>query len=146
VNDRPRPGDLIALDPQDCVERLSRAPWMRIAFVTGDGPTILPVNHVVFEDAVYFRTAPGSKLGSAARAGRVAIEVDGGDTATRIGWSVVAHGTAAIVHDPELVERLLALPFEPWALPEDRVFWIRVDIDAISGRAIVPKHGRSPGT
>jgi uncharacterized protein len=141
VNDRPRPGDLLALEPEECVERLSRAPWMRIAFVMNETPTILPVNHVVFEDAVYFRTAPGSKLGRAAQVDRVAIEADGGDPATRIGWSVVAHGTASIVHDRELEERLMALPFEPWALPEDAVFWIRIDIDTITGRTIVPKHG-----
>jgi uncharacterized protein len=142
VNDLPRPGDLLALDPAECVERLSRASWIRIAFVNAGGPTILPVNHVVFEDAVFFRTAPGSKLGLAAQADRVAIEADGGDSATRIGWSVVAHGRASIVHDRALVERLMALPFEPWALPEDAVFWIRIDIDTITGRTIVPKHGR----
>jgi len=134
----PRPGDLEAIDRSECVELLRQAPYVRIAFVTGTGPTVLPVNHVLFEDAIYFRTAPGSKLGMAAADAAVAIEADGGDDeTTRIGWSVVAHGRASIVTDELVLERLLALPFEPWALPDDRSFWVRVDVDDISGRTIV---------
>jgi hypothetical protein len=30
-------------------------------------------------------------------------------------------------------------PFEPWTLPSDKAFWVRVEIDDISGRTIVPK-------
>lgn len=136
----PKPGDLAAIDATDCVALLHAAPWIRVGFDPGDGPVVLPVNHVLHDDAVFFRTSPGSKLGSAARSQRVAIEADGGEESTRIAWSVMAQGTASIVQDPELVEALMALPFEPWALPEDKVFWVRIDIDTISGRRIV-RHG-----
>lgn len=134
----PQPGDLMPIPAERCVELLHRAPWVRIGFVTDEGPTILPVNHVIHGDAIYFRTAPGSKLGMAAKSGRIALEADGGDATTRIGWSVVAHGHASIVTDQQVVEQLMALPFEPWALPENKVFWIRVDVDSIDGREIVP--------
>jgi uncharacterized protein len=133
----PRPGDLVALDPAECVELLEQAPWVRIGFVVDGLPTVLPVNHLFHDDAIFFRTAPGSKLGTAAATGPVAIEADGGDTSTRIGWSVVAHGHARIVTDPALEEQLFALPFEPWALPDDKGFWVRVDVRSISGRRIV---------
>lgn len=137
MQDLPRPGDLVALDVDECVTLLEQAPWVRIGFITDDAPHVLPVNHLLRDDAIFFRTAPGSKLGTAAAGARVAVEADGGDERTRIGWSVVAHGNAEIVTDPVLEERLLAQPFEPWALPDDKGFWVRVEVSSISGRRIV---------
>ena len=135
---QPRPGDLLALERERCVELLGATPFVRIAFVTGGEPTILPVNHLLHAGAVYFRTAPGSKLGTAAADAAVAVQADHGDPATRTGWSVVAHGHATIVTDEAEMEALHAYSFEPWALPDARAFWVRVDIDDISGREIVP--------
>ncbi len=137
MSELPRPGDLVTIEADECVELLASAPWVRIAFVSGGLPTVLPVNHLFHEQAVYFRTAPGSKLGSAAADGPVAIEADGGDADLRIGWSVLAHGHSRIVTDPALEEALLAYPFEPWALPDDKAFWVQVDVEDISGRRIV---------
>jgi nitroimidazol reductase NimA-like FMN-containing flavoprotein (pyridoxamine 5'-phosphate oxidase superfamily) len=139
VNDHPRPGDMLELDRDECVRRLTDAPWARIAFTTDSGPRIFPINHLVMDDAVFFRTSPGSKLASAVRGAPVALEVDGGDAASRLGWSVVARGESSIVHDEELIEKLMLLPFEPWTLPEDKAFWVKVEIDDITGRTIVPK-------
>lgn len=133
----PRPGDLIALDRNRCVDLLTDADVVRVAFMTDQGPTILPVNHLVHGDAVYFRTAPGSKLGSAAADAQVALEADGSDPATRTGWSVVVHGRSSIVTDDELTAELYEQPFEPWALPDDRDFWVRVEVESISGRRVV---------
>jgi uncharacterized protein len=139
VNDHPRPGDLLELDREECVRRLIDAPWARIAFTTDSGPRILPINHLVVDGEVYFRTSPGSKLASAVRGAPVALEVDGGDAASRLGWSVVARGRSSIVHDEGLIERLMLQPFEPWTLPEDKAFWVWIEIDDITGRTIVPK-------
>ena len=133
----PRPGDLSELDRETCLELLGDAPFVRIAFVTARGPTVLPINHLMYGDAIYFKTAPGSKLGTAAAGGRVAIEADSGDDVSRTGWSVLVHGSASIVNDPELVEALHNHPFEPWALPAEQDFWVRVELDRVSGRRIV---------
>jgi uncharacterized protein len=133
----PRPGDLVEIGPTECLDLLASAPYVRIAFVVDDGPTVLPINLVLHAGGVYFRTAAGSKLGSAAASGRVAIEADGGDESTRVAWSVVIHGTVSILTDPTIEEELHALPDEPWALPDSRSFWVRVDVDRISGRRIV---------
>lgn len=141
MNDHPRPGTLLELDREECMRRLDRAPWARIAFTTDSGPRILPINHLVLDDAVYLRTSPGSKLGSAVRGVTVAVEVDGGDEASQLGWSVVARGRSSIVHDEALIERLMLQPFEPWTLPESKAFWVQVEIDELSGRTIVPKRG-----
>jgi uncharacterized protein len=137
VEKLPRPGDLEEIDREECVALLESAMFVRIGFVHGDAPDVLPVNHVVHQGAIYFRTAPGSKLGSAAAGGLIAIEADDGDPSTRIGWSVVAKGTASIVTDEAEIESLMSLPFEPWALPDTRAFWVRTDVHDLQGRRVV---------
>jgi nitroimidazol reductase NimA-like FMN-containing flavoprotein (pyridoxamine 5'-phosphate oxidase superfamily) len=137
VDRPPRPGDLTEIERDECVRLLQEAMFVRVGFIHEDAPDVLPVNHVVHDGAIYFRTAPGSKLGTAAADGPVAIEADDGDAATRVGWSVVAKGHASIVTDEAESEALLALPFEPWALPDTRTFWVRVDVEDIQGRRVV---------
>jgi uncharacterized protein len=132
------PGDLEPMDHDECWELLSGAPFVRLGFVTEQGPSILPVNHVLFEGDLYFRTATGSKLGTAASEGQVAVEADGVDEEQHRGWSVLGHGRASIVTDPDLTERLLSLDFTPWAAPDATVFWVRIRFDDLAGRRIVP--------
>ena len=132
-----RPGDLMALDPNECTQRLADAPWARIAFVADGLPTVLPVNVLLHREAIYFQTAAGSKLAAAAASGAVAVQVDGGDPDARTGWSVLAQGTASIVTDQDLDEDLWALDFEPWAIPDARHFWIQVEVTSITGREIL---------
>lgn len=133
----PRAGDLLAIDADRCVSLLEHAAWARLAFVLDGIPSVLPINVLFHDDAIYFRTAPGSKLAAAAASGSVAVQADSGDPATRVGWSVLAHGEASIVTDPAVEEELLAQPFEPWALPDDKPFWVRVEVTSITGRRIV---------
>ncbi len=133
----PRPGDLVPIAAEECVELLGSAMFVRVAFLVDGAPMVLPVNHLAHDGAIYFRTAPGSKLGLAAGGGQVAVEADDGDPVRRVGWSVVAHGRASIVTDQAEGESLLALPFEPWALPDSRDFWVRVDVQHIDGRRVV---------
>jgi uncharacterized protein len=142
VEKPPHPGDLAVIDPTECVTLLEAAMFVRIAFIADDHPNILPVNHLVHNGAIYFKTAPGSKLGNAAAGQLIAVEADSGDPQRRIGWSVVAHGRASIVTDPAEIESLMALPFEPWALPDTREFWVRVDVQRIDGRRVI-RHGES---
>lgn len=132
----PRPGDLLAIDPDTCVELLQSAAWVRLGFVLDGVPSILPINVLFHGQDLYFRTATGSKLAAAAAAGPVAVQADDGDATKRVGWSVLAHGHASILTDPEVEEALLALPFEPWAIPDDKPFWVRIEVADITGRRI----------
>jgi uncharacterized protein len=86
---------------------------------------------------VFFRTGPGSKLATAAADGPVVVQADGGDADERVGWSVLAQGHASIVTDTSVEEALHAQPFEPWAVPDDKPFWVRVELEHLSGRRIV---------
>ena len=133
-----QPGELEEIPAEECLELLRSVPWARVGFVAHDVPSILPVTILLHEGCVYFRTAPGSKLGSAAGGNVVAIQADGGDPDTRLGWSVLVHGHASIVTDGELEARLLALPLDSWTPPDDKAFWVGVTIDRVSGRRIAP--------
>lgn len=134
----PHPGDLVPLEHHDCVRRLQDAPWVRIGFTDAEGhPQVFPVSHLVYDHAVVFRTSPGSLLGVAAEGREVAVEVDGGEVADRIGWSVLARGATSLITDEAELERLHSLPFEPWAVPGDKTYWVRVEIESLTGRRIV---------
>jgi uncharacterized protein len=131
------PGDLEPIDRAECEELLASVPFVRLGLLTARGPSILPVNHVVVDGELFFRTEAGTKLAAAASEGRVAVETDGADLDRHLGWSVLGHGTASIVTDREQVEHLLSLDFTPWSAPDEKLFWVRVRFDDLEGRRIV---------
>jgi uncharacterized protein len=131
------PGDLEPIDRATCEELLASVPFVRLGLVTDRRVSILPVNHVVVDGDLYFRTEAGSKLAAAASEGQVAVETDGADVERHVGWSVLGHGTASIVTDRDEIERLLSLDFTPWNAPDEKMFWVRVRFDDLEGRRIV---------
>ncbi|MFF7677574.1 pyridoxamine 5'-phosphate oxidase family protein [Actinacidiphila glaucinigra] len=53
------------------------------------------------------------------------------------GWSVLVRGRARRVEDPEAVRYLAPRMYSgPWPGDDDRILWVRIDVDAISGRRI----------
>jgi uncharacterized protein len=128
------------VDRGECLRLLGTEEVGRVAFATGAGAAdILPINYVVDGDAVVFATAAGSKLTSAER-GSLTFEADHTDASTRSGWSVVIHGFAQVITNfdrPELVERLRALPINPWA-GGDRPHLVRIAPGTITGRRVGP--------
>lgn len=131
-----RPGDLVPIEPEECLRLLGSVGISRVGFVTNDGPDVLPVNHLVHDGRIVFRSAPGSKLGIAAAGARVAVEADDISETTNTGWSVVAYGEARIVTDPERLEALHLVDFAPWASPDLRDHWIEIDPDRVTGRRL----------
>ena len=125
----------VTLSQEECRERLAGASVGRVAFCTPQGPSIYPVNVGVVDGDVVFRTAPYTDLGSQVGGKQVALEVDEVHPADASGWSVVVHGEAVRVDEPEEVAQLRrALP-EPWA-PGQRVLIVRVVVAQMSGRGI----------
>jgi uncharacterized protein len=139
------PGDLEPIERAECEELLASVPFVRLGMITKRGPSILPVNHVLVDGELFFRTEAGSKLAAAASEGLVAVETDGADLERHVGWSVLGHGTASIVTDHETVERLSSLDFTPWNAPDEKMFWVRVRFDDLEGRRIVGGEPREPG-
>jgi uncharacterized protein len=131
-----RSGRIEQLDTAASMELLASRPVGRVAFVHHGRPEILPVNHVVDGWSIVFRTTYGPKLVAAASEAPVAFEADEHDPVTRTGWSVVVHGTAEVVLDAAVIERLESLELDTWAEPHERRHWVRIHPDSVTGRRI----------
>lgn len=127
---------LEVLDRYRCLRLLAANHLGRVAVVDGGRPLILPVNYILDDEAVLFRTAPGSKFDAAVRGAEVAFEIDSADPLYHTGWSVLGSGRAEEVTDPDELDRISRLPLRPWAAGE-KAHVIRVRLDQVSGRRIV---------
>ena len=131
------------LDAAECRRLLGSVPIGRIAFTDSALPAVQPVNFLVHDGAVIFRTAEGSKLAAATRNAVVAFEADEIDPEYQRGWSVLVVGHAREVTDPVLRRQLTELPLRPWAAGiRDHV--IRIPIEVINGRRIAPPARQQP--
>jgi nitroimidazol reductase NimA-like FMN-containing flavoprotein (pyridoxamine 5'-phosphate oxidase superfamily) len=132
-------------DPQTRVNVLTRDESLRllqdksyvgrVAFTTDGQIMVLPVNYLAEDDAIFFCTADGTKLSALRGGASVAFEVDASQAMYHSGWSVLVHGTAAEVIDPEELDRLRRGPLKSWAIPKTQ-HWVRISIDTITGRQI----------
>jgi len=126
------------LSEESCWELLAGNDLARLALRRGDGVDIFPVNYLVKDKRIYFRSAPGSKLVDLARDPAVAVEIDGSDA--RVWWSVVVRGHAERMDtDSEiLASGVLALhtltPTTTWN-------YIRIVPEAVTGRRFESARG-----
>jgi uncharacterized protein len=133
------PQRLEVLDREQCRDLVASQRVGRIGFCRGDGvPTVLPVNHVVDAWTVAFRTTFGAKLSAVLLERPVAFEVDGHDEAARTGWSVLVRGRAEHVVDDALARHLDDLELDTWADAVERSRWVRLTMDELAGRRILP--------
>ena len=123
------------LTKQECFGLLAGQHLGRVVLVDDRGPLALPVNFVVDQHSVLFRTDEGTKLAVASRGSRVAFEVDGTEEATRTGWSVLVRGEAVEVTDPAELARVRQLPLYPWA-PGAKARYIRILPTVLTGPRI----------
>jgi nitroimidazol reductase NimA-like FMN-containing flavoprotein (pyridoxamine 5'-phosphate oxidase superfamily) len=123
------------LNQRDCWQLLAGAPVGRIGVLNDSAPEIYPVNHVVDDETIVFRTDPGGKLRGLLRSPAVCYQVDGTDPDTETGWSVLVKGTAREVTQPDVLRRLAELPLRYWALG-DKHHWVRIVPAEVTGRRI----------
>lgn len=124
------------LDVDECQVLLACGLVGRVALCTPEGPQIFPVNYAVYENAVVFRTAPYSVLGSLAWNQRLALEIDHVDYERRRGWSVVASGRGEMVEDPDEIAAIRSSwDPSPWAGGERQLF-IKLQWTSLTGRQI----------
>jgi nitroimidazol reductase NimA-like FMN-containing flavoprotein (pyridoxamine 5'-phosphate oxidase superfamily) len=102
---------------------LRRAPFGRLAVAAIDQADIFPINFVVDDRVIYFRTAPGSKLLELTVNPRVAIEVD--DFTTEECRSVVVHGVAEELERQDDIDAADRLSLHAW-FPTLKYRWVRV--------------------
>lgn len=127
------------LPTEECRELLAAKSVGRVGFNGPDGPQILPVNHVIYQDDIYFRTAAESAIARAMPDSRVAFEVDDIDELMQRGWSVLATGDADLVHDPDLLVELWGDQGpKPWAVGI-RTQFIRIRANRLTGRRVLSR-------
>lgn len=134
-------------DPEGPLDELHESTsWMllrsvdvgRIATATTTGGIeIFPVNHLVDQGSIVFRTAAGTKLSSALAATEVAFEADNAapraDRQDEDPWSVVVHGQAELIIRPGDIFEAFDLQVRPWHT-SDKPYFVRIVPDRISGR------------
>ncbi len=122
---------IAVLDAQTCWRLLAEEEVGRLVVTIGQQPEIFPINYMVDEEAVVFRTAEGTKLGALFIGPAVAFEVDGYNPDAGDAWSVVIKGRAEEIPMHDLLDD--AFPLFPWsATPKAR--FVRVLSDEIAGR------------
>lgn len=120
------------LSAEDCWTLLAEARLGRLAVSVGDEVDIFPVNFVVSDGALYFRTSPGDKLLEVSVNPNVAFEIDRVDERTAA--SVVVHGTAERLERQSEIDAADRLPLTPW-IPTLKYRWVRIVPTRLSGRA-----------
>ena len=102
---------------------------------------MLPVNYVLHEGTIVFRTAHDSPTDEDLRTGiadaeyKVAFEIDEIDPAARQGWSVLVQGSAHHVDSADERASVLASGVAPWAGGVRELF-LRIMPTRITGRRI----------
>lgn len=127
---------LEVLDVEECMTLVTTVPIGRLAMIDGGEIAVLPVNHVVCDGRICFRSAPGAKLDAGIMQHVVTFEADDYDEATETGWSVVVKGRADLVSDPDELERLGDSGVRPWATPTFRTNWVTLHANDVTGRRI----------
>ncbi|MBM7797121.1 nitroimidazol reductase NimA-like FMN-containing flavoprotein (pyridoxamine 5'-phosphate oxidase superfamily) [Microlunatus panaciterrae] len=132
-----RGAHLDELTRRECLELLGAKHVGRLAYNGPNGPRVVPMNYVVTDLSLIFRTDPEREPGRYSRARMVAFEVDEIDEFFHGGWSVLVTGLA----EPVTVEELRALTIEetpdPW--PEGlRDLFLQIPLADLSGRRVLP--------
>ncbi|MDO5032069.1 pyridoxamine 5'-phosphate oxidase family protein [Corynebacterium sp.] len=92
---------------------------------------LYPVNFVVSEGKIFFRTAEGSKLVNVLLNDKVLFEAD--DHTNEKAWSVIVKGHARILETNDDIHKADDLPLKPW-LPTLKYNYVEITPDSISGR------------
>ena len=103
----------------------------RLAVSIDGGVDIFPINYVVADRVIFFRTAPGSKLMDLTKHPVVALETDG--THKRRRWSVVVKGTAIRLGSDEEIEASGVLSLHS-LVPTEKWNYVRIAASSITGR------------
>ena len=120
------------LSESECWALLRTVDVGRLATPTQRGGVdVYPVNHVVDQGSIVFRTAVGSKLSGAISAHEVAFEVDGSDDERA--WSVVVHGRAELINRQTDLFDSFDLSVRPWHLSH-KPYFVRIEAASITGR------------
>jgi uncharacterized protein len=119
------------LSEDESWNRLGGVALGRLVTTFAGEPEIFPVNYVVQDRTVLFRTAEGTKLFSAIASNTVVFEADDHDV--RQGWSVIVRGRAKVVRGAADIEKAELAQLIPWT-SAPKIHYVRVTPSEITGR------------
>lgn len=121
------------LDEAQCWDLLKSASVGRLAVDVAGRPDIFPINYIVNERSLVFRSGAGTKLAASVLLHHVAFEIDGYEPTGRTVWSVVVKGEARHIETMDEVFALDDLPLFPWlAFPKPN--YVRIEPEMVTGR------------
>lgn len=139
-------GPITVLDDREAWKRLSSVALGRLVTSFGGQLEIFPVNFVVQNDTVLFRTAEGTKLFTTVMNEKVLFEAD--DHTVAEGWSVIVRGTARLLTGAEEIQEADRAGLMPW-VPTEKLRYVRVTPTELTARHFTfgpePQHGGVPG-
>ncbi|UBV18734.1 pyridoxamine 5'-phosphate oxidase family protein [Mycolicibacterium fortuitum] len=103
----------------------------RLVTAVDDEAHIFPVNFVVQNRSILFRTAAGTKLISAAINNQVVFEADDHNPAE--GWSVIVRGVARTLRSDEELDEAEQAQLLPWTATS-KTHYVRVSPVRVTGR------------
>ena len=131
---------LIELDREECLELLAAKSVGRIAYAADYGARILPVNYVLADDSIVFRTVPDGEIFHHALSSVCAFEIDETDEFFESGWSVVVVGRLELATGDDFDHMRYGKLPQPWATGS-RYMFVRLPCTQVSGRRVIG-HGR----
>jgi uncharacterized protein len=131
---------LIDLDRAECLELLAARSVGRLAYAVDKGARILPVNYIINNDCIIFRTVPRGEIVHHALESICAFEIDETDEFFESGWSVVAVGRLELATEEDFASMRYGKLPEPWA-GGSRWMFLRLRCEQVSGRRVIG-HGR----
>jgi hypothetical protein len=132
---------LVEMSREECLHALDARPVGRLAYNGEDGPRILPVNFILTEDAIVFRTLADGEIAKYAVDTTCAFEVDDFDEFFESGWSVLAVGLAQLLTEADFQRLRYGKIPQPWA-NGPRILFVKLPLGQLSGRQLLPA-GRS---
>ncbi len=129
--------DLKEIDRAGCLELLASGQVGRVVYTEGAMPAAHPVNYLLDDEEVVFRTGEGAKLAAAASGVVVGFQADRVDVERRSGWSVLGVGEAYEIVDPARLSALDARLAAPW-VPGRTGHCISIPLQRLTGRWLSP--------
>lgn len=134
------------LDESEAWRLLADVSLGRLVTYFGGQLEIFPVNFVVDDRTVLFRTAEGTKLFTTVMSDRVLFEAD--EHTDEVGWSVIVRGGAHILNTAEEIHAADRAGLIPWVATE-KLRYVRITPTQLSARRFrfgpEPRHGSMPG-
>ena len=122
---------IVILNEDECWERLAQNNVARIATHVADVVDITPLNYIVDDSTLVFRTAAGNKLNELTINSSIVFETDQFDDER--GWSVVVHGEAKVLETEREILEAEKLPLRPF-VPTIKPVFVRIIPTRITGR------------